>query len=329
MSGQNVLSEAFVLTLHTKQVTQEVLLAQRTIVLAGIEAHGLIALARTYRSLVQHHGGSAFENIADVIFQRRHRYPEGSLYRVGLEGWGLVNLLYRFRHKDCAIRRDRIYSLLALSKEGKVLNVDYSAREEQLLRQVLTIRESSICLCSTAIVAHALHPWDFEEAEVGTLPFAKIHMYGSSIIPTGCPFCSNWVPSSWKKKKGLVFCLGTACSDTQGHIFWEHRKANEEQKLDKCDTTLADAEDSALFHLQLRRNNKSQLLCREGAGLTVSRSAWNHVYSLQFTLRTLIEVLLYDPQTSDMGLNACGNLWPSATNTAIADEGRLKLCDKN
>jgi hypothetical protein len=129
-------------------------------VLAGIEGHGLIALAKIYRSAVPFHSDSAFENIVDVIFRRENRNTEDNPFGQGLENWGLVNLLHRFRHKECAIRRDRVYSLLALSKEGKALNVDYDIPEEQIMRQVLSLRESSVCLCSTAIVAHALAPWN-------------------------------------------------------------------------------------------------------------------------------------------------------------------------
>lgn len=295
--------------------------------LAGIEAHGLIALAKTYRSAVHFHSDSAFENIVDVIFRKEDRNTEEDPFGQGLENWGLVNLLHRFRHKDCAMRRDRVYSLLALSKEGQALNVDYHIPEEQILRQVLSLRDSSICLCSTAIVAHALAPWEFDTAtRDAEAPFAKVHMYASALGPTGCPFCANWVPSSWKKMNGRVFCLCTTCPDTQGHIFWERKQQRDSAALG--DNFVEGEQTSDLIHIQLRRNNKSQLLCKEGRGVSVARSEWTHVYLLQFTLRTLIALLLHDPEVGDMGLNACGNLWPSQANQGTAAEGRLGLCDE-
>lgn len=303
------------------------MLANRTVVLAGVEAHGLIALAKTYRSAVQYHGDSAFENIIDVIFRKEDQDTEHDPFGQGLKNWGLVNLLHRFRHKECAIRRDRIYSLLALSKEAKVLKVDYDIPEEQILRQVLSLRERSICLCSAAIVAHALGPWDFDTLQHDIdKPFATIHMYASAPGPTGCLFCSNWIPSSWKKKEGHVFCLGTACPDTQGHMFWE--RIRQETKEDDGSPAL-EKRTTDLIHLQLPRNNRSQLLCKEGTGVSITSSEWKGVYMLRFTLRTLIELLLHDPETGDMGLNACGNLWPSEANRGTAEGGRLRLCDEH
>ncbi|KAH7385518.1 heterokaryon incompatibility protein-domain-containing protein [Phaeosphaeria sp. MPI-PUGE-AT-0046c] len=308
-------------------VTQEILLAQRTVVLAGVEAHGLIALAMIYRSAVQYHGDSAFESIIDVIFRKEDRVIEHNPFGQGLENWGLVNLLHRFRHKECAIRRDRVYSLLALAEEAAALNVDYNIPEEQVLRQVLNLRESSICLCSVATVAQALGPWEVDNFKNDTdKPFARMHMYALALGPTGCLFCSNWMPSSWKKKKGRIFCLGTACPDTQGHIFWEYIEQGAEP--DNVNPDSGKKESTDLIHLQLRRNNKSQLLCQEGMGISITRSEWRDIYILQFTLHTLIELLLHNPEAGDMGLNACGNLWPSQANRGTAGEGRLRLCDE-
>jgi hypothetical protein len=125
---------------------------------------------------------------------------------------------------------------------------------------------------------------------------------------------------------GRVFCLGTTCPDTQGHIFWE--RIQQKDSTGPGGSGVEQEQTSDLIHLQLRRNNKSQLLCKEGTEVSVTRSEWNHVYLLQFTLRTLIEILLHDPEAGDMGLNACGNLWLSQANQGTAGEGRLRLCNE-
>lgn len=303
------------------------MLARRTVVIAGIEAHGLIGLAQNYRSAVHFHGDSPFENIIDVIFRTQNRDTGHTMMAQSLEKWGLINLLHRFRHKECAIRRDRIYSLLALSKEGKALSIDYHVPEAQIFREVLSLRKSSMCLCSTAIVAHALSPWSFDDGQRGDdIPFAKIHMYAAALDRTVCQGCWNRVPTSWKNMKGRLFCLGMTCADTQGHVFWEH--SNQQQdKSNTADKDTKKAEISDLIYIQTIRNNKSQLLCKEGAGLAITRSPWAHVYLLQFTLRTLIEFSLHNVEAGDMGLNACGNLWPTDTNPGTPEEGRLRLCD--
>jgi hypothetical protein len=68
--------------------------------------------------------------------------------------------------------------------------------EEKIMRQVLSVRESSICLCSTAIVAHALAPWNFEaiKEREGNADFAKLNMYAIAWSSMACSFCAHWVP---------------------------------------------------------------------------------------------------------------------------------------
>ncbi|KAH8725616.1 heterokaryon incompatibility protein-domain-containing protein [Phaeosphaeriaceae sp. PMI808] len=310
-------------------VTQEVLLARHVLVVAGYEVHGLVPLAAKYRAAVVFFKDSPFENLVDILLQKRIRMERMQMMEVatGLEGWGIINLLHRFRNKNCAIRRDRIYSLLALSKESQALRVDYDVPEKQLLRQVLNVRESSICLCSTAIVAHALAPWEFPVTEDGVseAPFAELYLYTCTLSSAVCPFCSNWVPFSWTRKKGAVFCLGTICPDTPGHLFWEH--TDEKKGSSAVDHSLKSTPVSGSIHLQLRRNNKSKLLCEEGAGLSITQSQWKNIYLLRFSFQVLIEVLQEDSETGGLGLNACRNLWPSESDKASPEQARLKLCD--
>ncbi len=345
-------------------VTQEVLLSRNALVVAGTTVHNLISLAIKFRSAVPYFRDNWFENLIDIFIKQRHEevkrtqiHGKYSAHRENLEfeTWGVVNLLHRFKNKNCAIRRDRIYSLLALCKEGAQLKVDYSVRDEQLMRQVLSLRESSMCFCSAGVVANALSPWEFEthedeggEKALEQRPFAQVHMYAYALTSAVCPFCSNWVPFSWTRKKGLVFCLGLACPDTQGHIFWEQEQSPCNAKNTKANETTATAtgnqeaptaeptgeapatataeQKPGSFYRQSRQNNKSQLLCHENRGISVRKSEWPHVYQLQFTLRVLVEMLKEDLTTGDLGLNACGNLWPNPESKAASGLQRLQLC---
>lgn len=297
---------------------------------AGTEVHGLLSLARRYRTAVPYFKDSAFENLIDIFLKQRERMELQYRLRwhggdTGLEDWGVINLLHRFRNKKCAIRRDRIYSLLPLCKEAKKFKVDYEVSEAEVMRQVLNIQKDSICLCSAAIAAHALGPWDFPKLEPNASeePFAEIHMYACALGSTVCPFCPNWVPSSWRRRRGVVFCFATACPDTPGHLFLEQPDPNTQS--DGNDAGTGD-HSSESIHVQRRQNNKSQLLCKNGAGISALQSQWKHVYHLRFTLRALVDVLWDDASTGDLGLNACGNLWPSDSNQRTTDEARLRLC---
>ncbi|KAF1850460.1 HET-domain-containing protein [Cucurbitaria berberidis CBS 394.84] len=303
-------------------VTQEVLLAKHTILVAGRSTHDLFSLAIKFRSAVLYFRENAFENIVDVLLQQRlSQYRETSL-----KTWGVVNVLHRFRNKKCTIRRDRIYSLLALCKEGKNLTVDYDVPEEHLMRQVLSLRESSMCFCSAAVVSHALSPWEFpsDNTVADKAMFVETHMYACALSSAVCPFCSNWVPFSWTRKKGLVFCLGTSCPDTQCHLFWEQPESIENPNPDQQNLSTV----SSSIYAQSRQNNKSQLLCEEGAGIEIKQSEWRHVYVLRFTFRSIVEMLQEDLTTSDLGLNACRNLWPHATSGQVSGQGPLRFCEK-
>jgi hypothetical protein len=312
------------------QVTQEVLLAKHVVVAVGFEAHGLLSLARKFRSAIVYSQESLFEKLIEVRIQHKHwSYVDERGWLVhggtGLENWGIVNLLHRFRHKKCTIRRDRIYSLLALADEVKTFKVDYDVSEEQIMRQVLRIRKSSECICSTAIVAHALAPWNFEPIKEKELevPFADLHIYGCALSSAACPFCTHWVPFSWTRKKGLVFCLETTCPDTSGHIFWE--KPDNVRSSGVVDDSSEPKPNSEMVYLQLRQNNNSRLLCKNGAGLTIVQSQRTHMYKLRFTFRTLVEALLDDTGTSDLNLNACGKLWPNRQDQQESGKSKLRI----
>lgn len=299
-------------------VTQEILLAKRTIVLAGRVAHNLQSLARRYREAVPHYRDVPFENIVDIVIQRS-RTGTGE---TGFMKWGVINLLHRFRNTNCSIQRDRVYSLLALCTEGQNLKVDYDIPEQQLMRQVMSLREKAMCFCSAAVVSDALGPWEFTPPSEEKEPaFMETYLFATSLNSAICPLCSNWVPFSWTRKKGLVFCLGIACPDTQGHLFWE-------QTAPQTSSTAGEDEPSQpsnTIHVQTRKTNKSQLLSHEGDGVEIKQSPWSQVYSLRFTFRALVELLKEDFTTHGLGLNACPNLWPNPKEDKIG-EARLQFC---
>ncbi|KAF1838901.1 HET-domain-containing protein [Decorospora gaudefroyi] len=315
-------------------VTQEVLLAKRAIIVVGQQTYNLYPLATLFRTAVPHFRDNAFERIIDILIRQMWRRLQPNISAAdasGLAHWGVVNLLHRFRDKQCAIRRDRIYSLLALCREGRNLKVDYDVPEAQLLSQVLALRRSSMCFCSVGVVAHALGPWDFtDNAHVGLLvaPFVETHMYACTLSSAVCYSCSNWVPLSWTRKKGVVFCLETACADTQGHIFWEHHQEPEAMASSTLDPHQQNSmHNGGTVHVQVRDNNKSHHLCDQGAGLAIQTSEWTNVYRLQFSIPTLVAMLRKEFATSDRGLNACVCMWPKMNDgVPPAGEGRLRFC---
>ncbi|KAH7077453.1 heterokaryon incompatibility protein-domain-containing protein [Paraphoma chrysanthemicola] len=65
-------------------------------------------------------------------------------------------LLGRFRYKQCAVSRDRVFSFLGLCGDGKNVTVDYVSTKEEVAHHVISKCRQSFCLCSIGIVCEAL-----------------------------------------------------------------------------------------------------------------------------------------------------------------------------
>jgi hypothetical protein len=61
-----------------------------------------------------------------------------------------------FRYKDCADVRDRIYSMLSISHDGKKLSVNYDCSPVELVRSTLSLDEDNICLQRVFVLLEAL-----------------------------------------------------------------------------------------------------------------------------------------------------------------------------
>ncbi|KAH5464174.1 hypothetical protein HBI31_204880 [Parastagonospora nodorum] len=69
----------------------------------------------------------------------------------------LFQLLSRSLDKECQIPRDRVFSLLALCRDGIYVDVDYTAPDALLAWKILNSRNHGFCLCSTEYVHRALN----------------------------------------------------------------------------------------------------------------------------------------------------------------------------
>ncbi|KAF1830815.1 HET-domain-containing protein, partial [Decorospora gaudefroyi] len=116
-------------------VTQEVALAREAVVIAGSQ---FLALKHVIHAIVGEAPLSPFQYLSNYILDRR-RYTLDPTMSSIVSTWGLLNLLHHFRGTACAIPRDRIYSLLALCREGKRYQVNYDVSEAQVVRHTLEV----------------------------------------------------------------------------------------------------------------------------------------------------------------------------------------------
>jgi hypothetical protein len=115
-------------------------------------------------------------------------------------GASLASLLAHFYDMKCEIRRDRIFSLLALSADAQSYQVDYGCADIDVCIDILNHCESSLCICTPSLFAHSIGLGDdfmdadtqtdelcpFLEVEIPNMAFSKtfesFHLSGSAYI---------------------------------------------------------------------------------------------------------------------------------------------------
>lgn len=68
----------------------------------------------------------------------------------------LLQLLDDHGHKQCHIRRDKIFALLGLCSENRRLDVDYTISHADLALNVLQSCSTNFCLCTLSLIANTL-----------------------------------------------------------------------------------------------------------------------------------------------------------------------------
>lgn len=140
-------------------VTQEILLARRVTFMAGSAMAEAKALKRLHRSVHSFRFTESSPGLGQLLHVLAER--DGPVQK-----FGLLGLLELMQSKDCTIVRDRLYSLLALCREGSVISVDYQLSNRNFLLGLLGHYRDSTCLCTTGLLSNCVpHPdvndcWD-------------------------------------------------------------------------------------------------------------------------------------------------------------------------
>jgi hypothetical protein len=143
--------------------TQEVALAERLVLLVRdleipmanvsfMKFHHMIApLDRTLLFLGQSDTHPYFFKHRYTLAKKHGRHKDYDR----LDGT-LLNLLHRFEYKQCTMPQDRIFSLLALARDGSYINVDYNLSKLELLRCVFRAYGDRACPCTAPTVPFSL-----------------------------------------------------------------------------------------------------------------------------------------------------------------------------
>lgn len=269
-------------------VTQELLLARAILVVAGDAAVDFPSVVRA-SAYASEPGGSHFQEYANSILVQKNYFKQGSpsgrvvLSNSWISDWGLMRLISHFRNKDCAISRDRIYSLLALCEEGKRITVDYNSPECEVAIQILNACGETICFCSLTKLINVLGWKSLPQRSVDGQSQHQLtfSVEGTSSNLATCPSCAKSIPKAWETKEGIHFCLKGSCDTTRGHLFWEHGRKDEVKASQEC----------VYFHLLKKGRSNSHYLCTRGDGVDFAPSQIQSMWALTFTQHALLEIM--------------------------------------
>jgi hypothetical protein len=145
----------------------------------------------------------------------------------------LAYLIHKYRNHSCSIKRDTIYSLLALCSDGHDIDVQYNVPAAQVLLHVLEATEAHLYFCGILAYVMAL---DVDlESICGYVRFRSVAIRNLGVYVAGfmqdCACTSVSVQRVRKLAKKVdgatwIFCPGSPnCPDARLHMcihrpFW-------------------------------------------------------------------------------------------------------------
>jgi hypothetical protein len=184
-------------------ITQEVVLSQKLVLLAGREA---VDSANLF----------VFDMDIPILSETFELYQETP---------SLLALLQRLDNRQCKIKRDIMYSLLALCREGPKIVPDYSISDEEVLLRAIQVCSKTFCLCTPIILAQEL------DIPIGQDWRVIIRDVALSKIQTGheagrgqwhiCSACSRTIRDPETSTDDFLCCIKNPCGPTQLHFFWK------------------------------------------------------------------------------------------------------------
>ena len=301
-------------------VTQEIMLAKAIYIVAGNAILDYPSLVNFTRCCVHVYSNSHFEQFARLMLVQKDYFERRAMVtgRVlisdsWMNNWGLVNLLHHFENKSCTIRRDMVYSVLSLSREAETLKVNYQSPMSEVMWQIMNICEDSLCLCTVAVLVRALGQDSFADTEprlrISAL-FVNIPMLGFPLKHVGsitkCPFCEGPLHFAGRSGIELMFCLITACKDSEGHMY-------KELDFDGCH----------LLTLESFSERTLRTLGKFGEGVEIIKDDNSNICILKFSFPPLLKTVGGPQWSRTLRQRSCGNMWPDMDRPNME---RLSIC---
>ena len=255
-------------------ITQEIALASRVRILARDTEWDISTFsvdhAREVAGVFESNGPISFALFWSTVHQgRKAERP-------------LLELLSRYRDKQCSLERDRIFSLLSICNEGSLLEVDYKCSDKLLLRNILEVSTLSPCLCSAEVALQGINISAISRKDLNHKYFVSFTVDPTHIIPWNpssyrethrCKTCQFEMDRSWKYQTGLIFCLSFVCHEIRGHLFWDRQSPSQ-----------------GSFHCLGHSSTDSQSLGWKDDWVCVDTDSCNELYTISFTLSALLKL---------------------------------------
>jgi hypothetical protein len=161
----------------------------------------------------------------------------------------LIENLWRFRQKHCLDRRDLVYSLLSISRNGLHFEVDYNVKLPDLALRVLQFLGEDFCLCSAKITVQTLGVLD-DFSDAAERPFATVRLLSPiSSCNFVCTQCNEVIRQDriatelFPSLETRFYCLSCSHSDSRiqylatqdalrhGHLILTRDPSDKEQSL--------------------------------------------------------------------------------------------------
>jgi hypothetical protein len=141
-------------------ITQEILLARRhkilvnefELELASIPAIGMLLPGINRRGWAEKPDGVSWDSDMRVF----NTYLEALCGKRKFVKKRLIDLFHELPKRESQLPRDRIYSLLSLTTDARLISVDYAKPDVDVLIQTLYTSRRSLCLCLWSYLANTL-----------------------------------------------------------------------------------------------------------------------------------------------------------------------------
>jgi hypothetical protein len=164
----------------------------------------------------------------------------------------LIELFDRVPGRQSHFAHDRVYSLLSLASDASSIQVDYRVSRSELLRQIISIYKTSLCICTWFYMADMLDCYEIphlanHKTRSGETPVFKLPMkpvqteffMGENMKDwrTVCSECHKSIPS-FDEQQQIAFCIKPICRNVcQGHFYVTQNKRGKYELRRFGDTT--------------------------------------------------------------------------------------------